>query len=90
MRGMVTGALVGLGLGALVSRAAEPDEKQANPTEVASGTDGASAGTSEDKAAQGAQQEKGNPYGILLLGILAFIAFFLVRRSRRRRRFLFK
>jgi hypothetical protein len=91
LRGMLTGALVGLGLGSLMSHAGARDENNPNNVNNAEGgsaTNGTDAGTSAANAKQGVEQARGSPYGsILLLGILAFAVYFLLRRVRRRRRF---
>ncbi|MEN3296514.1 MAG: hypothetical protein V7642_5767 [Burkholderiales bacterium] len=90
-RGMLTGALVGLGLGSLISHAGgrdENDPNKVNNAEGASATKGTNADASTANATQDVEQAQGSPYGpILLLGILAFAVYFLMRRARRRRRY---
>ncbi|MEN3362928.1 MAG: hypothetical protein V7606_202 [Burkholderiales bacterium] len=88
LRGMLTGALVGLGLGSLISHAGDRDKNNVNNADGASGTDGTGAAASGENATQAQESSYGS---YLLLGLLAFVVFFLVRRARRRRRgFLFK
>lgn len=91
LRGMLTGALVGLGLGSLMSHAGARDENNPNNMNNAEGgsaTSGTNADASQASATQDVEQAQGSPYGsFLLLGILAFAVYFLMRRARRRRRY---
>lgn len=84
--GMLGGALIGLGLGSLISGDRDPDT--AAQSEGGNGTAGESAsgsGDTQDNALQAVDQAQGNSLGsIVLLGILALVVFFLVRRARRR------
>lgn len=90
--GMLGGALIGLGLGSLISRG--NDGNSANQNE-SSGTSGAGG---ENERAGGASADDGNQQGtlapeagshplgsLLLLGLLAMGVFFVARRMRRNR-----
>jgi hypothetical protein len=88
-RGMLTGALVGLGLGSLMSHAGDRDVNRdvnnTNNAEGNSGTNGTGEAGTDVNAAQQAEPPRQNRFGSpLLWGLLALAAFFLVRRARRR------
>lgn len=76
--GMLGGALVGFGLGSLLSRHDNRDNRDAVNTNQ-------SEGSSADETAQVANENSGNRFGsVLLWGLIAFAVFYLIRRSRRR------
>jgi hypothetical protein len=90
--GMLGGALIGLGLGSLIG-ANSRDQAQQPPVQSEGGNgDEAAAGTTTDpaKAGTGSQLapagQPQNRFGsILLIGLLALVIYFVVRRSRRKR-----
>lgn len=91
--GMLGGALIGLGLGSLISRG--NSDNVANQNESSSGssgtsgenesTGGASGNYDDEQAARGPEEATSNPLrSLLLLGLLAMVMFFVVRRIRRK------
>ncbi|TCS39358.1 hypothetical protein EDC30_101314 [Paucimonas lemoignei] len=80
--GFFTGALIGMGLGSLISR------DNAAQSSGASGdwTDETGNNNQQSNAAPQARQPEGNPYGaLLLLGIVFLAVRYLIRRRRARR-----
>lgn len=84
--GFFTGALIGMGLGSLISST----NQNQDPASQSSGSSGDWEGASGDdgrqaNATQQTPQQEGNPFGIfLLLGIAALAVRHLVRRRRAR------
>jgi hypothetical protein len=82
--GFFTGALIGMGLGSLISS----NNQNQNPANQSSGSsgdwDGASGNDGEQaNAMQQSPQQEGNPFGVLLLlGLVALAIRYLVRRNR--------
>lgn len=84
--GFFTGALIGMGLGSLISSNNQNPANQSSGSSGdwndASGNDGQQA-----NATQQPQRQEGNPFGVLLLlGIGALGVRYLVRRNRARQR----
>lgn len=84
--GFFTGALIGMGLGSLIS-SNNQNQDPANQSSGSSGNwDDASGNASpQENAAQQTSQQEGNPFGVLLLlGIAALVVRSMVRRIRAR------
>jgi hypothetical protein len=86
---MLGGALLGLGLGSLMSGDRHTNATDQNAANQTSGGNGEAAGATGtgDTQPSSAQQPQGNGLGRgLLIGIFALVVFFFVRRARARRR----
>lgn len=86
---MLGGALIGLGLGSLLtSNDGNADPASQNAANQSSGMQGSgteASGTAQESAVQPAEPPlKLGVGGVLLLGILALLVYFLVRRARAR------
>jgi high-affinity Fe2+/Pb2+ permease len=91
---MLGGALIGLGLGSLISRGNSDNAVNQNENSSGSGASGTSgtsestggaSGNYEDEQVLQEPEPKSNPLGALLLfGLLSTVVFYVVRRARRR------
>jgi hypothetical protein len=85
--GFFTGALIGMGLGSLISS----NNQNQNPANQSSGSSGdwdnASGNDGQQANATQQTQHEGNPFGVLLLlGIAALAVRYMVRRNRAKQR----
>ncbi|WP_162256963.1 hypothetical protein [Noviherbaspirillum sp. Root189] len=88
--GMLGGALIGLGLGSLISRSngdnvVNQNESSGSGTSGENESTGGASGNYGDEQVLRGPEATSNPLGpLLLLGLLAMVVFYVVRRVRRR------